>query len=83
VQAATALLLTLPAVQADGEACSLLRTVDASCATLLRCVSNVLQMRQLQRAGPLALQLPAPRVFDPVACVRRVVDMVRAGRVRS
>lgn len=78
LQAATALLLTWPSVAADGEACSLLRTMDASCAALLRCVSNVLTMRQLQRAGPLPLQLPPPRTFDPAACVRRVVDMVTA-----
>jgi signal transduction histidine kinase len=65
-------------VAADGEACSLLRTMDASCSALLRCVANVLTMRQLQRASPLPLQLPPPRVFDPVACVRRVVDMVAA-----
>ena len=78
IQAATALLLSLPAVAADGEACSLLRTVEASCGALLRCVSNVLQMRQLQRAGPLGLQLPPPRVFDPMACVRRVFNMANA-----
>ena len=78
VQAATALLLSLPAVAADGEACSLLHTADASCEALLRCVSNVLQMRQLQRAGPLLLQLPPPRVFDLVLCVRRVMNMVAA-----
>ena len=78
MQAATALLLSLPEVAADGEACSLLHTVDASCEALLRCVSNVLQMRQLQRAGSLLLQLPPARVFDPVVCVRRVVNMVAA-----
>ena len=78
MQAATALLLSLPAVAADGEACSLLHTVDASCEALLRCVSNVLQMRQLQRAGSLLLQLPPARVFDPVVCLRRVVNMVAA-----
>ena len=78
IQTATALLLSLPAVAADGEACGLLRTVDASCGALLRCVSNVLQMRQLQRAGPLGLQLPPPRVFDPLACVRRVFNMANA-----
>ena len=58
VQAATALLLSLPAVAADPESCNLLHTVDASCEVLLRCVSNVLHMRQLQRAGPMPLQLP-------------------------
>ena len=78
MQAATALLLSLPAVAADSEACGLLRTVDASCAALLRCVSNVLQMRQLQRAGPLGLQLPPTRVFDPLVCVRRVFNMANA-----
>ena len=78
IQTATALLLSLPAVAADGEACGLLRTVDASCAALLRCVSNVLQMRQLQRAGPLGMQLPPPRVFDPMACVHRVFNMANA-----
>ena len=78
IQTATALLLSLPAVAVDGEACGLLHTIDASCAALLRCVSNVLQMRQLQRAGPLGLQLPPARVFDPLACVRRVFNMANA-----
>jgi signal transduction histidine kinase len=43
IQAAAALLLALPQVSADGEAVSLLQTVDASCTVLLRIISNILQ----------------------------------------
>lgn len=60
----------------DDEAVSLLCCVDASCTMLLRVVSNVLQMRTLQRDGALVLAMP--RLFDPKACIRRVVEMVAA-----
>ena len=76
MQAAAALLVALPQVTEDGEAVSLLHTIDASCTVLLRIVSNLLQMRTLQRDG--ALPLAQPRVFNLPDCVRRCVHMVQA-----
>ena len=60
----------------DGEAVSLLHTIDASCTVLLHIVSNLLQMRTLQRDG--ALPLAQPRVFSLPDCVRRCVRVVQA-----
>jgi signal transduction histidine kinase len=74
IQAASSLLLTFPAVAADAEACSLLRAVDAACTVLMRVVSNVLSMRQLQRDGRITLG--PPRAFDPQACVARAVKVM-------
>ena len=74
IQAASSLLLTFSAVAADQEACSLLRSIDAACTVLMRCVSNVLSMRQLQQNGHITLS--APRPFDPRACVTRAVDIM-------
>ena len=75
-QAASALLVALPQVMEDGEAVSLLHTIDASCTVLLRIVSNLLQMRTLQRDG--ALPLAQPRVFNLPNCVQRCVRVVQA-----
>jgi signal transduction histidine kinase len=74
IQAATTLLGAFPAVASDGEAVSLLRSIDAACSVLLRVVHDVLSMRALQRDG--ALPLKPPRAFDPRAVVARVVGTV-------
>jgi signal transduction histidine kinase len=68
-------LVALPQVMEDGEAVSLLHTIDASCTVLLRIVSNLLQMRTLQRDG--ALPLAQPRVFNLPDCVQRCVRVVQ------
>ena len=70
------LLVAKPEVTADSEAWSLLRTIDASCAALLRIVSNVLYLRTLSGDVP-----PLPRalgVFNPRAVVARMLTCVRA-----
>ena len=76
MQAAGAVLVAMPQVMQDGEAVSLLHTIDASCTDLLRIVSNLLQMRTLQRDG--ALPLAQARVFSLPECVQRCVRMVQA-----
>jgi signal transduction histidine kinase len=87
IQAAAALLRGSTAVAADGEALSLLRTADAACAVLLRCVGNLLgtqalQQRQSGDADALREQAASARarmrLFDPHAVVERVLDTVRA-----
>ena len=66
----------MDSVMADEEACDLLRVIDAACAVLLRCVSNVLQIRALQRDGVLA---PAsPQCCELDACIARAVALVCA-----
>jgi signal transduction histidine kinase len=76
VQSATSLLASFPAIAADLDACDLLNAIDAACSVLLRVVSNVLSLRQLQRDGALALAPPLP--FELRACIARAVELVCA-----
>ncbi len=58
---------------------SLLRTIDAAAAVLLRVVSNVLHLRTLTgNAPPQPPPARAPRLFSPRAAVARVLETVRA-----
>ena len=66
----------MPAVAADVDAASLLNSIDAACAVLLRTVSNVLHLRALQRDGALTLAPPQPCALG--ACIQRAVAMVCA-----
>jgi hypothetical protein len=74
IQSASSLLAAFPAVAADAEACALLQGVDATCAVLLRCVTNVLSLRTLQRTSTLPLAPPVPTQLR--ACIARSVALV-------
>ena len=66
----------MPTVAADVDAASLLNSIDAACAVLLRTVSNVLQIRALQRDG--ALTMAPPQLCALEASIKRAVAMVCA-----
>jgi len=65
IQAASALLLLHDAVQADPEASFLAAAVQSSCNLLLGVVSNVIEMRRLER-GELVLTLQTFSIADAI-----------------
>ena len=79
VQAASTLLLAQPAVAADEEAAFLADAIHSSCNLLLGIVSNVIEMRKLER-GELAL---SPQPFDPAAALRDVLRSCAFGLQRG
>jgi K+-sensing histidine kinase KdpD len=79
VQAASTLLLAHPAVAADEEAAFLAGAIQSSCNLLLGIVSNVIEMRKLER-GELAL---TPTAFNPAAALRDVLRSCAFGLQRG